>query len=637
MTIKDVAAMAGVSTAAVSKVLNNKPISLSEETRERILRIAKEYNYKPYRKYIESGSPFSGVVGLMLPGNANEYSDFILGAQTAAIVAGYSVMLCTCQSKADEKKNLNHLFTKGVDGLALYLEQAVDLDAMLAAAPEKLVFAAASNCQVAAGQCAVCCDFVSASQLATEHLIAYGHREIALIGWRSHFLSSDMIAGYNDALYSSGIIMQEDNVCLCDSPEDVVNCVQQFTYGSGTAFLCQDIKIAACVYRTLARYGLQIPWDYSVIGLSFSSASPDVFEPALTVMDVRLQELGRSAMEALVARIEKGTKETEPASQLPPLLKQGGSVAAPPGNAGKRIVVVGSMNMDVMIHLDHIPTSGENLRTRRILNLPGGKGANQGVGIAKLGGRVCTIGCLGNDQEGRLLYKSLTENGVNTTGVRRVSELPTGKAYILVAPNGDSTIIRTHGANEELQPAVVEANAACFEDAQFCLVSTEMPWDTVIYTIEYCFEKGIKTIVKPTVQREIPPEILKKITFLVPNEKELETLVGGKRSVEEKANALFAAGTPNIIVTLGEKGCYFRSEEITRHFPAADFQAVDTTGAGDAFVSALAVYLCEGHSIVSSIKFATYAAGLSVTRDGVQPALADRMALDIYSEQFNSN
>ena len=237
MTIKDVAKMAGVSTAAVSKVLNNKPISLSEETRERILRIAKEYNYKPYSKYIENDSPFSGVVGLMLPGNANEYSDFISGAQAAAIAAGYSMMLCTCQSKADAGKNLNHLFTRGVDGIALYLEQAVDLEAMLADAPEKLVFAAASNCQAAAGQCAICCDFVSASRLATEQLIACGHREIALIGWRSHFLSDDMIAGYNDALYSCGIIMQDDNVRLCDGPED----------------------IAACVYQTLTRYGLQIP------------------------------------------------------------------------------------------------------------------------------------------------------------------------------------------------------------------------------------------------------------------------------------------------------------------------------------------------------------------------------------------
>lgn len=142
---------------------------------------------------------------------------------------------------------------------------------------------------------------------------------------------------------------------------------------------------------------------------------------------------------------------------------------------------------------------------------------------------------------------------------------------------------------------------------------------------------------KPTVQKAIPPDVLKKITFLVPNEKELAIQVDEESSVEKRAARLFDAGTENIIVTLGENGCYLHNKNVKRHFPAANFRPVDTTGAADAFVSALAVYLSEDHDIVSSIKFATYAAGFSITRDGVQPALADRMAMDIYSEQYNSN
>lgn len=235
-----------------------------------------------------------------------------------------------------------------------------------------------------------------------------------------------------------------------------------------------------------------------------------------------------------------------------------------------------------------------------------------------------------------MLYNSLVENGVSTAGVQIIHEKPTGKAYILVAENGESTIVRAHGANDELKPAVIEANAAYFEDAQFCLISTEMPWETVLYTIDFCDKNKIKTIVKPTVQRVIPPEVLKRISYLVPNEKELEVQVEGTQSVEEKAASLFAAGAENVIVTLGEKGCYLHNREMKRHFPAAGFQAVDTTGAGDAFISALAVYLSEDHDIVSAIQFATYAAGLSITRDGVQPALADRMALEIYSDKYSS-
>lgn len=637
MTIKDIATLAGVSPATVSKVLNNKAGSITEETREKVLQIVKEYNFKPFRKYIQNDSSFSGVVGLLLPGSAREYGDFISGAQAAASAEGYSMILCSCQNMSDAEKHLSTLFCKGVDGIALYLDREADFEAMFADAPEKLIYAAASNCQAAAGQCAVYCDFSAAARMATEHLIQLGHREIALIGWRSHFLAEDLIAGYSKALYDHEIVMQDDAVCLCDSPEDVMACVRQFTYGSGTAFLCQDVQIAACVYQTLNRYGLQIPRDYSVIVLSADGAPLDLFEPDLTVVDLRLQELGQFVMETLIAKIERGTKTLDRLNVLSPQLWQGGSVAPPLRNTGKRVVVVGSMNMDVIIHMTHIPTSGESLRAQRILNLPGGKGANQGVGVAKLGGSVYAIGCLGGDQEGRLLYNSLIENGVSTAGVRIIHEKPTGKAYILVGKNGESTIVRAHGANDELQPAVVEANAACFEDAQFCLISTEMPWETVLYTIDFCLEKGIKTIVKPTVQRVIPPEVLKKITFLVPNEKELEVQVEGAQSIEEKAAGLFAAGTENIIVTLGDQGCYLHNQEMKRHFPAVDFKAVDTTGAGDAFISALAVYLSEGHNIISSIKFATYAAGLSITRDGVQPALADRMAMDLYSEHYNSD
>lgn len=637
MTIKDIAALAGVSPATVSKVINNKADSITEETREKVLRIVKEYNFKPFGKFIQNNSSFGGFVGLVLPGSTKEYSDFISGAQTAASAEGYSMILCTCTEEGDREKHLNSLFSKGADGIALYLDREADLEAMLADAPEKLVYTAVSNCRSLSGHCMAYCDFASAAKLAAEHLIRFGHREIGLIGWSSHFLREDLTAGYNEALYENEIVKQPNTVCLCESLEEVETFVRQFTYGSGTAFLCQDAQLAACVYRTLSRYGLQVPRDYSVIGLSVHSAPLDVFEPDLAMVDVRFQELGRTAMEALIARIEGGTKTPDQPKQLSPRLWQGASVAPPSHSSGKRIVVVGSMNMDVIIHMTHIPTSGESLQAQRLLNLPGGKGANQGVGAAKLGGNVYAIGCLGSDQEGRLLYNSLLENGVSTSGVRIIHEKPTGKAYILVAENGESTIVRAHGANDELQPNVVKDNAACFEGAQFCLISTEIPWETAEYTINFCAEKGIQTIVKPTTQRAIPPEILKKITYLIPNEKELEVQVKGKQSIEEKADILYAAGTENVIITLGEKGCYLRNREFSRHFPAAGFQAVDTTGAGDAFIGALAVYLSEEHDILSSIQFATYAAGLSITRDGVQPALADRMALEIYSDQYSAH
>lgn len=627
MTIKDIATIAGVSVTTVSLVLNNKADSISEETREKVLRVIKEYNFKPYAKVIQNTSAHSGLIGLLIPGNASDFIDFISGAQKVACAEGYSMIFCPSQDEREETKQLNHLFAQNVDGIACYLDRKIDFERMFTDAPEKLLYTAASNCKAWSGQCSAYCAFSDAAHMAVEHLIDFGHREIALLGHRNHFLTEDLITGYNKALYDHGIVPQDGSVFLCDSAEDVMNHVRQIICGNSTAFLCQDTKIAAYVYRVLSRYGLQIPKNYSVISISDHSVSLDAFESDLTTVDIQLQELGQAVMESLIYGIEGRTKASD-SRNITPQLRAGASVEFPTKSTGKGIVVVGSMNTDIIIRMPHIPTSGESLLSQRIINLPGGKGANQAVGAAKLGGDIYAIGCLGDDQEGRLLYNSLVENGVNTVGVRTVQNIPTGKAYILVAENADSTIVYSYGANGELRPDIVEQNVECFQNAEYCLLSTEIPWEAVLSTIDLCIQNGVKILLKPTVQWVIPPEILKHISYLVPNEKELEVQVAGMQSVEEKAASLFAAGAENVIVTLGEKGCYLHNREMARHFPAADFQAVDTTGAGDAFISAFAVYLSENHDIVSAIQFATYAAGLSVTRDGVQSALADRLTLE---------
>ena len=636
MTIKDIAAIAGVSATTVSMVLNNKADSISEETREKVLRIAKEYNFKPYAKVIQNASVRSGLLGLLVPGSAGEFSEFISGAQDAAASEGYSVILCSARDRQEARKHLSGLFSRGADGIGLYLPEEEDPAPLFADAPERLVYASATHRSAAAKHCAAYCAFSEATRLAAEYLLDYGHRQIALIGWQGHPFSEDLIAGYKEALYRRDITLRDEAVCLCASAEDAAGYVRQLIYGRNTAFLCQDARIAACVYRTLSHYSMQVPKDYSVIGVSDVGAL-DVFAPRLTAVDLQFRRMGQLVVQTLISRIEGISKKQPEPRLLQPQLRLGGSVTPPMKNMGKRIVVVGSMNMDTTIHMSHIPTSGESLLSQKISSFPGGKGANQAVGVARLKGDVYAIGCMGLDVEGRQIYNNLIESGVNTAGIRSVHDKPTGKAYVLVAENGESTIVLSHGANAYLLPSVVEKSASSFEGAEFCLISTEIPWETVLFTIDLCVQNRVKIILKPTVSEPIPPDVLGKITFLVPNEKELEVQAAGRLSVEEKADRLFRRGAQNVIVTLGNKGCYLHSAELRRFFPAADFTAVDATGAGDAFISALAVYLSEGHGIVPSIKFATYAAGLSVTRDGVQPALAERIALDIYAEQIDES
>ncbi len=244
------------------------------------------------------------------------------------------------------------------------------------------------------------------------------------------------------------------------------------------------------------------------------------------------------------------------------------------------------------------------------------------------------VGRLGNDSDGKVIYNSLVDHGVRTDGVIFDDSTPTGKAYINVASNGESTIVIYPGANEKLGREQVKQFEHLLDDAKYCLLTLEIEEETVEYTIRKCQKKQVEVILKPSAVEKMKESLFGQISYFVPNEKELKQLLPGEASIEEKAVILLDKGVKNVIITLGEKGCYFRNREQERYFPAADFFPVDTTGAADAFIAALAVYLSEGKDILQAISFATYAAGISITRQGVQSGMVDRQGITLYQEEI---
>ena len=148
--------------------------------------------------------------------------------------------------------------------------------------------------------------------------------------------------------------------------------------------------------------------------------------------------------------------------------------------------------------------------------------------------------------------------------------------------------------------------------------------------------KNVKVILKPSSVEKMKDSLFQNIDYFIPNEKEVKQLIPGNTTIEEKADILLEKGVKNVIITLGHKGCYLKNAEYERYFPAADFYPLDTTGAADAFISALAVALSEGHEIIYAVGFATFAAGISITRQGVQPAMVDRKGLALYQEEINA-
>lgn len=301
---------------------------------------------------------------------------------------------------------------------------------------------------------------------------------------------------------------------------------------------------------------------------------------------------------------------------------------------GEKIIVVGSMNMDVTLEASRIPVKGETQIAEKLYVFPGGKGANQAVGAGKLGGQVYMIGCLGNDMDGRELYTSLVENHVHMDGVLFDTVLPSGKAYINVDQGGESTIVVYQGANRSLNQSQIQKCRYLFESAAYCLLSMEIPDEIVEYTIRTCRRTGTEVILKPSATEQVKEELYADVSYFIPNENELHLLVPGDISIEEKAELLRKKGVKNVIVTLGARGCYLANGQVSMYFEGSGFEAVDTTGGADSFISALAVCLSEGKPLVQAVRFAIYASGITVTRYGVQPALPDRRAVDVYEDEI---
>ena len=175
-----------------------------------------------------------------------------------------------------------------------------------------------------------------------------------------------------------------------------------------------------------------------------------------------------------------------------------------------------------------------------------------------------------------------------------------------------------------------------FQDAKYCLLSLEIPVPSAEYVINLCSRNHTEVILKPSAVEKVKDEWLTDIAYFVPNEKELHLLVPGNKSLEDKAKILRKKGIKNVIVTLGARGCYLQNEENSMYFEGTGFEPIDTTGGGDSFISALAVYLSEGRPLIQAIGYAIFASGITVTRYGVQPALPDRKSVDIYEDEIYS-
>ena len=288
-----------------------------------------------------------------------------------------------------------------------------------------------------------------------------------------------------------------------------------------------------------------------------------------------------------------------------------------------KIIVIGSMNADLVIHSPKMPQIGETLTGSSFQINAGGKGLNQAVAIAKLGGNVSFCGCVGNDANGEILLKELKCNNVDFKGF--VSDAaPTGIAMITIV-NGNNFIILDCGANALLTPEAIEKYSDLIAESECCVMQLEIPVPTVLKVCEIAKKAKTKIILNPAPYKELPNELFSKIDYIIPNEHEVYGLTGIYPDNEENTKKailkLKQIGVENIIITLGERGCAYNVGDKVYFKSALKTNVVDTTSAGDTFVGALVSKLSENEVIHNAVDYATKAAAITVSREGASKSI----------------
>jgi ribokinase len=299
-----------------------------------------------------------------------------------------------------------------------------------------------------------------------------------------------------------------------------------------------------------------------------------------------------------------------------------------------RIIVAGSLNMDLVANTSRLPLPGETVMGKSFCMVPGGKGANQAVAASRLEAEVIMIGSIGSDTFGQTLRTQLIEAGVDVRGITEVPGESSGIALINVDMEGRNSITVVPGANDALGPKEIADHLELILQADVVIVQLEIPLETVIRVVEVASEHNIPVILNPAPACPLPEHLLRQIYLLTPNETEASILTGidihDVDDAKRAARYLHDKGVKNVIITMGEKGSWVSTPAVDMLVPAHRVNVVDTTAAGDAYTGALGVAIGKGDSIVAAAKYAGVVAALSVTRAGAQPSLPTQSEVETF-------
>ncbi len=298
-----------------------------------------------------------------------------------------------------------------------------------------------------------------------------------------------------------------------------------------------------------------------------------------------------------------------------------------------QLTVVGSLNMDLVIRSPRIPQPGETIIGSDFQTVPGGKGANQAVAAARLGGQVTMVGRVGEDPFANVLVENLISAKIDVSHLQRDKEASTGVALIVVDDSGENSIVIASGANMRMTEGDVDAAEAAIAKSDVLVLQLEVPLPVVKRSAQIAQSHNVTVILNPAPARELPSELLTLVDVLVPNESEAALLTGmpteSQGDLEKAASNLLKSGVGSVVITLGKRGAYLAGPDFdSKVYEAFSIQPIDTTASGDAFMAGLAVNYGEGKTLAEAVRCGNATGALAAMRFGAQTSLPERLEVE---------
>jgi len=618
VNIRELAKIAKVSPSTVSKVLNHKAKDISEETKKRVWEVAKEYNYSPYQKILNSLDLNGKMIGILVPAIDAMHIELIRGAEEITYENGFEIVICSVGDSSVMLENrLNSLRRKKVEGIILSRIKTFGTEILTKTAKENYPIRVLDNYSC----------YTTAVHQAIKKLTNNGHKRIGLLtsdlkrtdtqkklnACKSAFLKENR--GFDISLvYEAG-----------GAPDGSALGMKYLLSNNITAVIAFDDIIASGIYRLLQSEALRIPQDISVLCFDDYGIHPYLYpEPAIIKIDYA--EIGRRAVTDLIREIEGASAADTPVEAVVYWGTGIGAYHEQKGLFKRKVLVIGYLNMDTVIYVPKEVDGYDktNFNASDVQIMAGGKASLQSAAIAKLGGNCYVIGRVGNDLNGEKIQNELANMNINTGGIIFDEDNPTGTATIYVPKTGKTSFDTDYGANLHITPGDIEHYEDLFSDAAYCLLSMQLSAEVLYHAARICKRKNVKLICSVGPVFELSKQSFLGAYVLVTNISGIDILLPGKSSLEEKVAKLLAVHCENILITMEYEGQIVLINTLGQtRFTMEGFEFISHTAGIDCLCGALAVALISGKSLEEAVAYALTAAALTMSRKGSLPALPD--------------